>query len=1204
MNPESDEEFEAAPRVNKSTPYARSTHSSASKTFGAGDDDIDDEVNFKDAGSAGKGGDDSVPSPTVVDDAEKEERGGAVFSLRAMLSEGTGLRVSGASGLLESLAALVAVPGTALHSRIEKKSNALIGSLAMLVKLDPDFKLVCSKFAEVFESLKGAGLKSAVLKFLDSLQDTFDLTDDQAAMCVLLTATAALRKRADKSKPKAALTLRVVGSCVSAAAGCEMDDRIKLIAAGQLVGDLTGGDRSNLSLFKTPSALTLRLFVAWVEHLSRMSEHDSSLAEERKKFFMIDGVQHNLWQQVVDRRLEHILLCWARFNEAKQDFARFQAILNVQLLPSDVYGLMKLFWPAMHPEFVEELKAASRMWSVAGKSIAWLEGIPVFQSFERLEADDVRQPCYKDFFEMAWDLWTANGDRQVSRVNPRQPAIAPAALPAARRPGQPAADPKKDGKRNCFHFKKHGSCKFGGDEGCRNGAHPAEFKVAGGLPAPMPKSVIALPAGVVVGDDAVVRECRLCKKNFTESQNEWFVEKKLEAMPWHCEACRKIRHEQRRVKAAEVAAIVVSQSPADLNTSAEAPAAAAPSGFEQPTACAPCRPAPSAQPAGFSADAWDEVIKFGDAEEDFAFMIADSSVVSNALEDIACLYDESDDDIDDLQVADAHYVKKIFASWVSSHGVIESINADNSPNVDGESDLEDADQPEATVCSPSWASLDAHNLAAQSMSVKTKFDGDAMHDDRIRVHQGVDRSVQLCITDSQGRLMAIPSEDGIEICLPGMSLDGSFDLDMLMSMLYEQTSLDVEITQFQYCGWVDLCDDFGDKKTWYYFEVSVSDALASTASDDEGNAVSWLEPWQWRNMDVFRAAEACCFFDLKAASEHRGFVVDPLSSDEFNHAMVSSSSDEEEDDAVAQQSARRRNRFILLESSDEDDGDDLPYESVAIPSADGQGETLAELNAPCKYIDACKTPDSCDFEDANLWSKVLSEVGGGGDADTLWKFGQVLPLVLQHAVIQDFQALIYFKSRSWSVRQPSAKKVIRKILADKELRTPVKVVETLAKMVPSAVELTRTGVAPDLLASVLAVNHEDDRLFQDFQEFDYEVVVAASLDLSSIVVEKQIKFAAAELSGVSSQLSLVCSGLRSDIKAFAEVDELMASARKIGVPKQLTLRECISRASESVMFADPSYRFVRSLKSGGTALDQVSYESMPFFGVGSAEPHQ
>ena len=241
--------------------------------FGAGDGDIDDEVSFKAAGSAGRGEDSSVPSPIVADDAEKEERGGALFSLRAMLSEGTGLRVFGASGLLESLAALVAVPGTALHSRVEKKSHSLIGSLAMLAKLDPDFKLVFSKFAEGFESLKGAGLKSVVL---------------------------------------------------------------------------------------------------------------------------------------------------------------------------------------------------------------------------------------------------ANGDRQVSRINPRQPAIAPAAPTAAGRPGQPAAASKKDGKKVCFHFKKHGSCKFGGDEGCRNGSHPAEFKVSGGLPAPMPKPVAALPAGVVVVDDAVVRECRMCKKNFTE----------------------------------------------------------------------------------------------------------------------------------------------------------------------------------------------------------------------------------------------------------------------------------------------------------------------------------------------------------------------------------------------------------------------------------------------------------------------------------------------------------------------------------------------------------------------------------------------------------------------------------------------------------------------------------------------------------------
>ena len=86
-------------------------------------------------------------------------------------------------------------------------------------------------------------------------------------------------------------------------------------------------------------------------------------------------------------------------------------------------------------------------------------------------------------------------------------------------------------------------------------------------------------------------------------------------MPWHCEACRKIRHEQRKVKAAEVAAIVVSQPPADVNTTAGAPpAAVAPSGAEPE--------------AGFSNDAWDEVIKFGDAEEDFAFMIADSFPVT------------------------------------------------------------------------------------------------------------------------------------------------------------------------------------------------------------------------------------------------------------------------------------------------------------------------------------------------------------------------------------------------------------------------------------------------------------------------------------------------------------------------------------------------------------------------------------------------
>ena len=97
--------------------------------------------------------------------------------------------------------------------------------------------------------------------------------------------------------------------------------------------------------------------------------------------------------------------------------------------------------------------------------------------------------------------------------------------------------------------------------------------------------------------------------------------------------------------------------------------------------------------------------------------------------------------------------------------------------------------------------------------------------------------------------------------------------------------------------------------------------------------------------------------------------------------------------------------------------------------------------------------------------------------------------------------------------------------------------------------------------------------------------------------KKQFQFAASVLAGVSSGLCLVYSGLRSDIKKLAAIDELMASARKLGMPKQLTLRECISRASESVMFGEPSYRFEKKLIRGGTSLDQVSSESMPFGGL-------
>ena len=117
--------------------------------------------------------------------------------------------------------------------------------------------------------------------------------------------------------------------------------------------------------------------------------------------------------------------------------------------------------------------------------------------------------------------------------------------------------------------------------------------------------------------------------------------------------------------------------------------------------------------------------------------------------------------------------------------------------------------------------------------------------------------------------------------------------------------------------------------------------------------------------------------------------------------------------------------------------------------------------------------------------------------------------------------LMYSKSRSWSVRQPSTRTVIKMFLVDKELRTPVKVIETLAKLVPFVVELIRVGVSHEFLASALAAVFGDDKLRQDLHMFDYEVVVAASLDLSEIVIKKQFQFVAAELAGFSSGLCLV-----------------------------------------------------------------------------------
>ena len=122
-NTSADGEFDPASDL----PGAPAGSTNSSDVFDPGfDDEFDSEVNFKPrgAGSIGSGGKGSVPSPTMADNAS-DNNGGPRDSLRAMLSKGTGLRVSGAAGLLESIAAQISVPGTPLHDRIEKKSSAL-----------------------------------------------------------------------------------------------------------------------------------------------------------------------------------------------------------------------------------------------------------------------------------------------------------------------------------------------------------------------------------------------------------------------------------------------------------------------------------------------------------------------------------------------------------------------------------------------------------------------------------------------------------------------------------------------------------------------------------------------------------------------------------------------------------------------------------------------------------------------------------------------------------------------------------------------------------------------------------------------------------------------------------------------------------------------------------------------------------------------
>ena len=55
-----------------------------------------------------------------------------------------------------------------------------------------------------------------------------------------------------------------------------------------------------------------------------------------------------------------------------------------------------------------------------------------------------------------------------------------------------------------------------------------------------------------------------------------------------------------------------------------------------------------------------------------------------------------------------------------------------------------------------------------------------------------------------------------------------------------------------------------------------------------------------------------------------------------------------------------------LDSESSESEDDQPYDSVAYVALDGIGDTLAELDAPDKWITDCAKPDECDFQEAEL----------------------------------------------------------------------------------------------------------------------------------------------------------------------------------------------------------------------------------------------
>ena len=128
-----------------------------------------------------------------------------------------------------------------------------------------------------------------------------------------------------------------------------------------------------------------------------------------------------------------------------------------------------------------------------------------------------------------------------------------------------------------------------------------------------------------------------------------------------------------------------------------------------------------------------------------------------------------------------------------------------------------------------------------------------------------------------------------------------------------------------------------------------------------------------------------------------------------------------------------------------------------------------------------------------------------------------------------------------------------------------------------------------------------------FSAFDFEVIVSAAIGLAVVASAKQRVTVVASLAIDLSKLASVCSGLHSDVKLLTVDFELATDARKAGVMKQLTLRrlrESLARASRSVMFAEPSYSYVKTGSMNGLTGTEALADADPFFGHCSTEPRE